>query len=422
MHERGNYTPSDLLDVDEFKALVDETSELFTSTIKYSVSNTLKAYLEKDAFVFSGLRTHAQLVEARSYLKDESGNIRSYPEFEQKMLRLNAAYNQNYLQAEYNFAVQSGLSAEKWESFSDDEKRYYLQYRTAKDGKVRDAHLALDETTLPKSDTFWDSYMPPNGWNCRCTTVEVLADDYTKSDSKKAQEKGEKATTIIGKSGKNKAEMFRFNPGKEKKIFPPKNAYAPKHCKGGKVDMSRLIGMSAMVLNLEDDKCRVQKMLEEGFFYKNVGKGRVGIYHKVNKKANDFDNVKICCEFFAKQGADTRIFPKFDSTKDNNDEYRLLFAKLKGTPYWGKCPDLMVNNIFYEHEGFTTKNPKNAFSNMIYRGQKQSSFLIIEDSGMTDRWMKHNIHGRVKDGQKIDEVWIRRGNKLDLLYKKTEAQ
>ncbi len=65
----------------------------------------------------------------------------------------------------------------------------------------------------------------PNGWRCRCTEVEVLQRDYTLSDSKKAIEAGEKATTQINKEGKNTLEMFRFNPGIENKIYPPKNSY-----------------------------------------------------------------------------------------------------------------------------------------------------------------------------------------------------
>lgn len=275
LHERGTYEPKDLLEIKEFKEFHSSTNSLLANAIPQEVSNTLKAYLEKDVFVFSGLRTHAQLSDARSYLKDEKGNIRSYNEFEQKVVKLNAQYNLNYLETEYNFAIQSGLSAEKWETFSDDDKRYYLQYRTAKDGKVRDSHLALDEITLPKSDTFWNNYMPPNGWNCRCNTVEVLADSYTKSDSNKANEKGEKATTQIGKNGKNKAAMFRFNPGAEKKLFPSQNAYTPKHCKGGKVDMSGMIGIGSIVLSLEDERCRAKKLLEEELKAQNKAKAKL---------------------------------------------------------------------------------------------------------------------------------------------------
>jgi len=56
--------------------------------------------------------------------------------------------------------------------------------------------------------------------------VEVLARENTLSDSKKAKELGEKATTHIAPNGKNKLQMFRFNPGAEKKVFPPNNAYS----------------------------------------------------------------------------------------------------------------------------------------------------------------------------------------------------
>ena len=113
--------------------------------------------------------------------------------------------------------------ADKWSNFSDD---YNLQYRTAGDERVRDSHDKLRDTTLPKNDAFWDSFYPPNGWRCRCTVVEVLPEDYKVSDSKKAKEQGELATSQIGKDGKNKLEIFRFNPGKQKVVFPPSHPYS----------------------------------------------------------------------------------------------------------------------------------------------------------------------------------------------------
>ncbi|HLU87854.1 MAG TPA: hypothetical protein VKZ44_08880 [Taishania sp.] len=48
--------------------------------------------------------------------------------------------------------------------------------------------------------------------------------------------------------------------------------------------------------------------------------------------------------------------------------------------------------------------------------------LIIEDCGITERYAINNIRSRIKDGQVIDEVWIKKGSNLKLLYKKTEAQ
>ncbi|MBP7174059.1 MAG: hypothetical protein KBA33_08355 [Cloacibacterium sp.] len=225
LHERGKYNPIDLEKVKEYKDLMEETSQIFTSTIPHEIPKEMKGYLEKDAFVFSGLKTHAQLAEARSLLKDESGNIRPYHDFEQKILKLNTNYNQHYLQAEYEFAIQSSQSAANWANLQEDTDRYWLEYRTAGDDRVRVSHQKLNKICLPKTDVFWTEFYPPNGWRCRCVAVEVLADDYTLSDSEKAIQEGEKATSQIGKNGKNKLEIFRFNPGIEKRVFPKGNSY-----------------------------------------------------------------------------------------------------------------------------------------------------------------------------------------------------
>ncbi|WP_395974247.1 phage minor head protein [Chryseobacterium cucumeris] len=204
--------------------MINETANVFKLGISQEVPEEMRAYLEKDAFIFSGLKTHAQLAEARSLLKDENGNIKPYHLFEQDILKLNDKYNLNYLDAEYQFAQASSQSAANWANLSDSD-RYNLQYRTAGDERVRESHAAINGTTLPKSSSFWVSYYPPNGWRCRCIAVLVLASKYPATDVEKATAAAERATTQIGKNGKNKLEMFRFNPGIEKKMFPPNNSY-----------------------------------------------------------------------------------------------------------------------------------------------------------------------------------------------------
>ena len=87
---------------------------------------------------------------------------------------------------------------------------------------MREAHLALDGVTLPPSDKFWDRCLPPNGWNCRCTVVQVLREDFPLSDSEEAIKRGDESTQSI------KQQMFRFNPGKTLELFPPKHPYLPK--------------------------------------------------------------------------------------------------------------------------------------------------------------------------------------------------
>ena len=261
LHELGTYKPEDLSKIKEYKALINETANVFKLGISQEVPEEMKDYLEKDVFVFSGLKTHAQLAEARSLLKDSDGKIRPYHLFEQDVLKLNEKYNQNYLEAEWQFAQSSSQSAANWANLSDSE-RYNLQYRTAGDEKVRESHAAINGTTLPKSSEFWISYYPPNGWRCRCIFVLVLASKYPATDVDKATAAAEKATTQIGKNGKNKLEMFRFNPGLEKRVFPKGNSYNPKHCDGSKLNVSGLIGLSSFVLNAENERCKAKKIIE----------------------------------------------------------------------------------------------------------------------------------------------------------------
>jgi len=224
VYEHG-YTPDDLLTVKQYADLINDTKAAFDPAIEFVQSDVLKSYLDKDVFVFSGLKAHKELTQARSLLKDDKGAIKPYYKFEQDIVKLNNSYNKLYLEAEYEFAVHSAQSADQWSNLSDDTGRYLLQYRTAQDERVRENHQALAGTTLPKDDPFWDSYYPPNGWRCRCVAIEVLAGKYPVSNSAEAIAKGETATTQIGKSGGNKLAMFRFNPGKQAVIFPPNHPY-----------------------------------------------------------------------------------------------------------------------------------------------------------------------------------------------------
>lgn len=120
-------------------------------------------------------------------------------------------------EAEKGYATQSAQMAEKWQAFEKDGDEYLLQYRTANDEKVRAEHAALQGITLPVSDPFWDKYYPPLGWNCRCTVVQVRRGKYDESESESACKAGAYAT--------EKTPSFRFNPGKEKKVFPEGVSY-----------------------------------------------------------------------------------------------------------------------------------------------------------------------------------------------------
>lgn len=192
---------------------------------KVEMSDTMRKRLQRSDYIFSGIKTFHELKEAFPSLLDENGNRKPFEQFLKDVQKIDNTYNRNYLQAEYNFVQASAQMAAKWEGFRQDGDRYNLQYRTAGDNHVRPEHAALDRVTLPITDTFWESYYPPNGWNCRCTVVQVRKSKYPTTPHDEAMDLGEEAT------GKDTKGIFRFNPGIEQKSVPDYNPYTIRRCR-----------------------------------------------------------------------------------------------------------------------------------------------------------------------------------------------
>lgn len=212
------------------RRLIEETAAYLSKGIERGIveeqpSEAMVSSLRESTGVFSGFKTFHEMKEAAGLLLDEKGGLKPFEQFSNDVQKINDAYNRHYLKTEYSFAVQSAQMAARWEDQQDDgEGRYLLQYRTAGDKKVRKAHQELEGITLPASDPFWDKYYPPNGFNCRCTVQKVRAAKYPATDGKEAMKAGDKAT-----EGKY-AEMFRFNPGKQRAAYPAYNSYTVKKC------------------------------------------------------------------------------------------------------------------------------------------------------------------------------------------------
>ncbi len=221
--------------------------------------------------------------------------------------------------------------------------------------------------------------------------------------------------------------MFRFNPGKQKKIFPDGHPYTSGNCGELKATWTRLaakIGTKAASAHLakEGDKCKAKKVindlrLQSEYTIETVGKGTVAVHQNVTETNSDYKNVKIAANHFAKEGSEVIMHPKFDSIK--NEDYQKIYASLKGTPYWGKCPDLWIEGKWYEHEGFVSE--KGQYERMLKRGLKQSARVVMEKTEQTDRHLRKLIKFRINEGQKIDEIWIKDKDNLTIFYKNPTA-
>ena len=207
---------------------------LDASFTEVKMSDLMRQRLQRSNYIFSGMKTFHELNEAFPSLLDENGNRKSFEQFLNDVRKIDNTYNSNYLRAEYNFVHSSAQMAARWEEFAADGDRYNLQYRTMRDAKVRPTHADLHGVTLPMNDPFWEEFYPPNGWNCRCTVVQVRKSKYPTTNHDEAMALGELAT------GKDTKGIFRFNSGKEQKTFPDYNPYTIRRCKDCDIAQGKL--------------------------------------------------------------------------------------------------------------------------------------------------------------------------------------
>ncbi len=216
----------DILSTPQVREFIEShASALDSSFERVKMSDAMRKRLHRSDFIFSGIKTFHELNEAFPSLVDENGERKSFERFLNDVRSIDQTYNANYLRAEYNFVTASAEMAARWEGFMQDGDRYNLQYRTQKDDKVRPEHAALDGVTLPPSDPFWAEFYPPNGWNCRCTVVQVRKSKYPATSHAEAMRLGDEALQRDSKG------IFRFNPGIEQKTVPDYNPYTIRRCR-----------------------------------------------------------------------------------------------------------------------------------------------------------------------------------------------
>jgi len=161
--------------------------------------------LKRNLYDFSAAKTFQQVKDMQNFIFNEKGFRRSFSEFEKKAKTIFDTYNRNWLEAEFETATRLAESSNDWEQYTSEADVFpLLRYNSLEDEKVRDEHRPLNGVVKPVNDPFWNTYMPPNGWRCRCF-VEQLEEDEAP------------VTQDPPKPKLNK--VFAFNVGKKKEVF-----------------------------------------------------------------------------------------------------------------------------------------------------------------------------------------------------------
>ena len=275
----------DTLQQPAVRALIQQTADVLgapldDAAIEYKIPDEMMRSLREDVFVFSGFKTYHQLKEASELLLDEQGHVKSFNKFYQDVSGIREKYNRNWLHAEYNFAVASSQMAAKWAEQSADADICDLTYSTAGDDKVRPDHAALDGVTLPVEDPFWSYAYPPNGWNCRCNVIRSLKGTRPLSDSERCQETFMQTT-------EGREEIFRYNPGRDKVLFPPHHPYygkrGYKHCLNPHLATS--LG--------DGEECQIHSKLDAGEDLKQVQASAKENINQCKKEIDKYNGVIV---------------------------------------------------------------------------------------------------------------------------------
>lgn len=276
--EQGSQFRIELLETPKMQEFIETHADaLNTGFQQVKMSDAMRQRLQRSNYIFSGMKTFHELNEAFPSLIDENGNRKPFEQFLNDVQKIDRTYNQNYLRAEYNFCQASADMAAKWEGFMQDGDRYNLQYRTQRDKKVRPEHAALDRVTLPMSDPFWQEYYPPNGWNCRCTVVQVRKSKYPVTPHDEAMALGEEAT------GKDTKGIFHFNPGIEQKTFPDYNPYTIRRCR----DCDIAKGNYSLAYIPDNEVCAACKLVHKCF----EGKTRKSELKRIEENRKLYDKL-----------------------------------------------------------------------------------------------------------------------------------
>ena len=121
-----------------------------------------------------------------------------------------------------------------------------------------------------------------------------------------------------------------------------------------------------------------------------------------------------------KKGHEVKITPRVHI---KSPDYDVIYGNLKGTRYYGKCPDFCVNDLFYEFEGYQPPWRKKKLNRMITNGVKQSDRIVIDNNkGASTRKVKKAIYNHLNIGDNISELWVLEKGKIKLIYKRTAGK
>jgi len=122
--------------------------------------------MRKSLAVFSAYKTAHQTADLKKALQHEKTA--------EVAQMVNTRYNNDWLRTEYVHTVRSARHANNFWQYQNDKDLYpYLEYTPSRSAEPRNEHKKLYGIVKPVDDAFWDTWLPPNDWGCKCGVKQV---------------------------------------------------------------------------------------------------------------------------------------------------------------------------------------------------------------------------------------------------------
>ncbi len=135
------------------------------------------------AFVVAGANRDALVADFRQAVDRALSEGKSLGWFRQEFDRIVAAHGWSYKGSRgwrsaiiFNTNLRMAYAAGRWQKIMRlADRRPWLRYVAVMDERTRPLHRQWHDTVLRWDHPWWQTFYPPNGWNCRCT-VQQLSD------------------------------------------------------------------------------------------------------------------------------------------------------------------------------------------------------------------------------------------------------
>ena len=324
--------------------------------------------MQRQMLRFCVAKNHSEMMSLQRLAAGRQGSNRSFEEFAERAARLHSLYNGAYLRTELDTAQTAVETGMTWQDVEQDKDIFpSLRYETAGDEHVRASHRILDGIVRPVDDDFWNTYYPPNGYNCRCTVVQT----------------SERTTRLGMDKPLPIPELFEMNLAKKKYMFPPNHPYFERMQSRTFNEISDMLPVEKTYIDVKfpqsDTTIKVSAMQKDGEIIKNIETLRI-------LSENGYKDMKLLPDLYSEE-AKRRVYPEGQLPPDIK-----------------KNADAIINGNVYEIKKCSVDNINNNLSRAIKQAKRAVLNLHENPDNKTDNEIDGILLGNLRRKKSLEEI------------------